>query len=318
MNYQQGKDVMLSAAVTSETPTNWGLLRVKGDGSLSPLPLFDGAIVDVTCDESHHDGDTSHVRHHAQFIVRSEGVYVSDLDSGQGTWVDGIAVRKLGLAHGSVLRCGRCIALFVERDLAQSASPPKRKGNVVIGVRLQACLDTALGFIHGKRSFLVEGNAGVGKSTMVDAALRKAGETTPVCHLDGACFESEALVRAFERTSPCVWVVRHFEQFPRAAQADLVRTVRMMDGSFLIGTVVGSVEHAHAEGRVCSSCMTLMGSHVIRVPSLIERREDIPMLTMEYLRRTEVPMTFDVMGLFECVLRAGWTGGIRELQDHLS
>ena len=319
----QGEHVVFVAAgaEVQGAPGGWGLLRVRRNGSLAAIPLYDGAIVGSASgqrDDVMSVSDTTVCPHHAQFVVRPDGVYVSDLDSPTGTWLDGVPVSMLGLAHGSVLRMGDSVMLFVERELDTYAGAPSMMGDVVIGVRQRSWMDAVVEHIENRRSLVIQGASGVGKSTMARAAVQRAEGLPPTHVIDGASIDPDQLIRAYGESGSTLWLVTHIDQMPRAAQSDLVRAVRATEGSMLIGTVVGALEDAHAEGRVGSSLMALVETRVLRVPSLAERREDIPALTIEMLRRVGVRLDAGAEAVFECVLRAGWPGGVRELGAHLA
>jgi hypothetical protein len=319
----QGEHVVFVAAGADVqgAPGGWGLLKVRRNGSLSAIPLYDGAIVGAASgqrDDVISVRDATDCPHHAQFLVRPDGVYVSDLDSPTGTWLDGVPVSMLGLAHGSVLRMGDSVMLFVERELDTYAGTPSVMGDVVIGVRQRTWMDAAVGHIENCRSLVIQGASGVGKSTMARAAIQRAGGMSHTYVVDGASIDPDQLIRAYGEGGPTLWLVTHIDQMPRAAQSDLVRAVRATEGSMLIGTVVGALEDAHAEGRVGSSLMSLVETRVLRVPSLAERREDIPALTIELLRRVGIRLDAGAEAVFECVLRAGWPGGVRELGAQLA
>lgn len=53
-------------------------------------------------------------RLHALLSVREDGVYVSDLDSSNGTYVNGRKIEKAQLRHRDVIRIGDCDIRFVE------------------------------------------------------------------------------------------------------------------------------------------------------------------------------------------------------------
>lgn len=86
----------------------------------------------------------------------------------------------------------------------------------------------------------------------------------------------------------------------------------------LVATVVGAIEDAQAEGRVGASLMGLVENRTLKVPELEQRREDVPALTIEMLRRMGVSLNHGAESVFEAVLRAGWPGGVRELGAHLA
>ena len=299
----------------------WGLVRVAPNGALSAIPLYDGAI--LGCARGHGGvidvGDGALAVQHAQFVVRPDGVYVSDLDTPTGTRLDGVPISMLGLAHGSVLRMGNTLALFVERDLETYVGAPGYVGGeMVAGVRQREWIDPAVAHVRAGRSMVIQGGPGVGKSTLARVAVRASGVQLPVHAFDGVGLEPEQLLHRLEVAGPMIWLIQHIDRIPRAAQADLVRAIRSTEGAMLVATVVGAIEDAQAEGRVGASLMGLVENRTLKVPELEQRREDVPALTIEMLRRMGVSLNHGAESVFEAVLRAGWPGGVRELGAHLA
>lgn len=298
----------------------WGLVRIGKDGALLPIVLFDGAIVgSVGTGGAIAFDDASVAEQHAQFVVRPEGVFISDLDTPSGTRVDGLPVSMLGLAHGSVVRLGDAIALFVERELSTFAGAPVVVGGeMVVGPRQRAWVDATNELVRDRRSLIVQGGPGIGKGTLCRVAVQLGAAGVPVHGVDGMGFDTEQLLQTYEVAGPVIWFIQHVDRLPRAAQSDLVRAIRGARGSMMIGTVTGAIEDAQAEGRIGASMMGLIDGRIVRVPDLEDRREDIPAIVLELLRRMGVRSGTGMEGVFEAVLRAGWPGGVRELGAHLA
>lgn len=299
--------------------SGWGLVCIASDGTLRPVPLHDGAIVGRGQANVIDLGDDRLNPQHAQFVVRADGVYISDLDTSSGTRIDGVPVSMLGLAEGCVLRLGSTLALFVERDLAAYAGRPTVVGGeMVVGARQQSWVEAVIANVAQRKSLVIQGGPGVGKATLGRVAMRVSGDGVPVQVVDGATIDPDHLLRTYDTPGPTLWLITHIDRLPRAAQSDLVRVVRSTEGSMLVGTVVGALEDAHAEGRVGTSLMGLVETRVLRVPDLEERREDIPALSIEMLRRVGIRLAEGADGVFECVVRAGWPGGVRDLGKQLA
>ena len=61
-------------------------------------------------------------RHHAELRVKGEATWVHDLNSSNGTFVNGRQVQKHKLRHGDVIRIGDCDIRFLSRASALDAS----------------------------------------------------------------------------------------------------------------------------------------------------------------------------------------------------
>ncbi len=266
----------------------WGLVCIGLDGSLTPIALRDGAVVGGPGADTHAVvlPDKSLSARHAQFVVRTDGVYIFDLGHEPGTRVDGVSVRVMGLTDGSVLRMGDTLALFAERELHRYAGKPTiLGGEMVVGPRQREWVDQAISHIDEGQSLLIEGERGVGKATLARTAIRESKTKLHVHHFDGA---------------------------------DVVRAIRAQQGALLVGTVDGAWKDAQAESRIGVFLKTLVEGRTIRVPCLEQRREDIPALSIQLLGRMGIKLGDGAQGVWEAVTRAGWPGGVRELGAHLA
>ncbi|WP_225781077.1 FHA domain-containing protein [Xenophilus sp. Marseille-Q4582] len=61
-------------------------------------------------------------RLHALLSVREDGVYVSDLDSSNGTYLNGRKIDRAQLRHRDVIRVGDCDIRYVEHQ-AEARDP---------------------------------------------------------------------------------------------------------------------------------------------------------------------------------------------------
>ena len=55
-------------------------------------------------------------RHHAELLIEGDTTWVTDLNSSNGTFVNGRQVQHHALQHGDVLRVGDCDIRFLTRD----------------------------------------------------------------------------------------------------------------------------------------------------------------------------------------------------------
>ena len=294
----------------------WGLACMGGGYRLTPIALRDGAIVGAA------EGAPGVVAirgdalaaQHAQFVVRPDGVYVSDLDTPEGTRVDGVPAGMLGIAHGSVLRMGDLLALFVERDLSSFDGPFEMIGDLVVGPRQRAWVSAAIEHAGARSSFLIHGTRGIGKATLAQVVVRGAAADATIRTVDARTAGSEDMLRGTDASRATVWVVLHIDRLPRQVQSDLARSVRRNAGSMLVGTVVGAPEDAQAEGRIGASLLSIIEGRVVGVPSLEQRREDIPAIALALCERAGIGKTEASIDVMEALARGGWPGGVSEMQ----
>ena len=110
----------------------WGLVAIDLVEPPNPVTLGDGAVVGSASREARIDGPGV-AAEHVRVTVRSDGCYFEDLGAAEGTFVGGVRARRIGVMHGDVVRLGRRLAIFVERDLASYAGAIERSGDLVHG-----------------------------------------------------------------------------------------------------------------------------------------------------------------------------------------
>src|SRR5262245_36336135 len=69
-----------------------------------------------------HPGDVSLSRRHCAFTVENGLVTVSDLDSMNGTFVNGVPVKTRVLQHGDHMKIGESVFLFLQKEAAAATA----------------------------------------------------------------------------------------------------------------------------------------------------------------------------------------------------
>jgi hypothetical protein len=110
----------------------WGLVLLDLVEGARVVSLTDGAVVGAASRDAKVEG-AGIAPEHARVNVRADGCYLEDLGSPDGTFVDGVRARRIGVSHGDVVRLGNQLAIFVERDLAVYGGPLSRAGTLVHG-----------------------------------------------------------------------------------------------------------------------------------------------------------------------------------------
>ena len=67
--------------------------------------------------------DVTISRQHCIIEIQNGGAVVTDLESHNGTFVNGIPVSKRALAHGDVLRMGQCELVYLTEDTSPAMMP---------------------------------------------------------------------------------------------------------------------------------------------------------------------------------------------------
>ena len=89
----------------------WGFVLPREDGRIEIVPARNGAVIgsDEGADVRIVGNDIA--ARHARVEVRADGVYLEDLESPHGTFVGGVRARRIGVAHGDVVRFGNQLGL---------------------------------------------------------------------------------------------------------------------------------------------------------------------------------------------------------------
>jgi len=290
------------------------------------------------------DRTVSHV--HAELVPRSDGLWVRDLGSKNGTFVDEIRIESARVPPGGRLRLG-AVTVMVDYDEPQpvelwdgarfgpliGSSPPMRE---LFG-RLARVAPT-------EASVLIHGETGTGKELVAQAiheGSRRAGQPFVIVdcgalpedlleselfgHAKGA-FTGAVTARpgAIESAEGGTVFLDEIGELPLSVQPKLLRAVESRQvrriGESAHRTV--DVRFVSATHRDLSRMVNTGGFRedlyfrlavlVLEVPSLREHREDIPAL-VEHLTKPGAAALSD-----EQLVRLSslpWTGNVRELRN---
>jgi hypothetical protein len=321
----------------------WGLVLVDLVEPPRPVTLNDGAVVGSASRDARVEG-AGIAPEHVRVNVRSDGCYVEDLGSAEGTFVGGVRARRINVMHGDVVRLGRQLAVFVERDLAAYTGAIERSGGLVHGPKQRRdWIGPVLEMVQGGSCVCIEGGPGVGKRTLarLAASLREAAGEVVVIDGDGYdaaqathAAQAEAasskggsadeagpsapkpsLVPAGSR--PATWLVLNADRVPRPVQLEIAHAVNAGGrggGATIIATVNQPLDRATGDGHIAPWFATLFSGKRVNVPSLDARREDILPIVRDLCERLHVSL--DRLGpeLLEAIVRSGWPGGVPQLE----
>lgn len=294
--------------------SGWGLVLVGFDGELKPVMLTDGAVVGSASKDAPIDGKGI-ASEHVRVSVRADGCYVEDLGSPEGTYVNGVRARRIGLGHGDVVRLGETLGIFVERDLTTYAGASLRTGSLVHGPRQRKdWIDPVFDLVKSGSSVCIEGSPGTGKRTLarLAAALREA--TGDIVIVDGSA-EGKPTVPTGVR--PMTWVVLDADHLPRPQQLELAHAVGRTNGVVVIATVSQPLDRAVADGKIAPWFGSMFSGKRIAITPLEHRREDIPSIVRDIAERRNIALERITPDLLDALVRAGWPGGVPQLEQTL-
>ncbi|MGH1341026.1 MAG: FHA domain-containing protein [Nannocystales bacterium] len=259
--------------------------------------------------------DDGHIsRAHAEFDPRSAGTpMLRDAGSRNGTYVNGSRVQEHPLVSGDVVGLGRAL-LLVTRE---PQPPTERAPEGLVGnshAFLSAIATVRKASTRGPT--LLWGESGVGKSVFARHLHGVSGRKGPLevtrC---GRTPDEETLLRAvLDAASGGTVVLDNVEELPPAAQlllVDRLDAAEFQDTGLVACTVESPEGLAH---RLRPELVHRLRRWSIRVPSLTERRTDIPQLALAFARRYCNPNArLDAEFAFR-LLRHRWPGNLHELE----
>jgi DNA-binding NtrC family response regulator len=333
------------------SPAEWGL-EVQRDDVTFWVPLGAAPIVvgsSRACDVPIEDRTVS--ARHASFSREPRGLVVRDLGSRNGTYVGGARVTELVLRAGTAVTLG-CTTVLCEpvprpRASADGEPLPGLIGHSMVMRELARHVR-----VLAKRSapVLVVGETGAGKELVArslhDLGPLRAGPYVPlnVAALPRDLVESELFghergaftgaVRrragAFSEAAGGTLFLDEIGELPLDAQPKLLRALdgyemrRVGGGSDkskarLIAATHAPLEEFVASGRFRRDLYHRLEVFIVRVPSLRERKGDIPALVRHFLRSLEPEV--GAMACSPCAMSRlahhNWPGNVRELRNVL-
>jgi DNA-binding NtrC family response regulator len=327
------------------------LLVIDGADRGRACRLGDGEVVigtDAACDLVVSDDRVSA----KQLTIRADGsrFVVRDLGSLNGTWYEGSRITEITIPAGSTLLVGKS-ALRIEAEAQPLDLPPsqQRTFGELVGESLAmrevfAVLERVAA---SDATLLVEGETGTGKELVAraihDASDRRRGPFVAVdCgalpeglleselfgHVRGA-FTGAAQARTgmIVRASGGTLFLDELGRITPTAQARLLRVieeriVRPLGGdserTVDVRVVAASRDDLDAEvaaGRFRPDLLYRLAVVRVVLPPLRTRREDLPLLVRELLRRRGFAESPVAGPNLDRLTAHGWPGNVRELRN---
>lgn len=308
---------------------------------LGPQPLELGRGLGMLSE--HPDSMMS--RRHAQVAYRQGLFEVADLGSRNGSTVNGTPLHEMrAVPGGTLLRCGHslfycCSDLEPFRRLGVRAEDGR-----VEGPALQQVMQMVVHFAAASRTLFIYGESGVGKESMAQA-FHRAGPNPdgPMITVNCAAIPEGVAERLLfgARKGSFSGATGDSEGYLEAASggtlfldeiADLDpkvqgKLLRALDSGELLP--LGSTRARKIEFRLCaathkdlrslsqagtfrSDLYFRIATPEVAVPSLRQRREEIPWLIGQAATRAAPRLAVDALFVEACMLRA-WPGNVREL-----
>ncbi len=281
-------------------------------------------------------------RNHAEFAVHKGVITVRDLDSRNGTLVDGAAIRQRRLRPGEVVRIGSL--LLVARPVPEDFTPIGDERMLGIGPAMAAVRQQLDQVGSRGTSVLLLGEPGVGKEVVARELHRRSGRAGPFVAVDcgavadgvlqselfghhrgaysGAGSARRGLVRGAEGGTLFLDEIGNATASLQQALLRLLQEGEMRpvgaDRSVQVDVRCVAATNANltamvAAGSFRQDLLDRLSRWVIEIPPLRDRIEDLPVLARHFARRhaaRDLPPTAE---LSAALLGASWPGNVRQL-----
>lgn len=288
-------------------------------------------------------------RHHTRVCAREGALRITDLESRNGTFVDGKRITdETRVTMPRVLRVGHTLLAFVS-DLR-----PFLRGSVqshhdsVVGPRLREAHERITRAALSGDTLLLTGPSGSGKELAARAFHAAAGRSdakfiavncatippglaerllfgTRKGTYSGADADADGYIQAADRGTLFLDEVAELDV---NVQPKLLRVLEMREVTALgaaiphkvdVKIVAATLKDLRGEvtaGRFREDLYYRIGRPEVCLPALVDRIEEIPWLAYDMVKRVDERLTVSAMFLEACLVRP-WPGNVRELLGEL-
>jgi transcriptional regulator with PAS, ATPase and Fis domain len=285
-------------------------------------------------------------RIHARIHRAGDSFVLTDLDSRNGTLVDGCRVRTIALEHDDEIRIGDAIFKFVEHDIdAYVVTEPSPYPALVGGARLTRLARELLAIARSDLPVLVLGETGTGKEViaqMIHAASARTGKISAIncAAIPTNLLESELF--GYKRGAfsgadrDKVGLVAHAHRgtvfldeigdMPPDAQAKMLRLLETKEilplGALSAEKVdVRVVSATHRDlsdlvsaGKFRGDLYARLNGHATRLPPLRARKEDLRALITHFFQKHSAPAFTIPAQTMAAICQYDWPYNVRELE----
>ncbi len=300
--------------------------------------------------------DSTVSRFHCEIRIDARGAWCRDLDSRNGTLLDGVPVGVGGLREGSTIRCGRTVFTFnLHADQASMPLSERTEFGGLVGasVAMRGAFAVLERAALSDATVLIEGETGTGKEGAAESvhvhSTRKDGPfivvdcgALPANLLESELFGHERgaftgantkRIGAFEEAHGGTIFLDEVGELPQDLQPKLLRVLEQKQIRR-----VGSNRHQLVDVRVVAATNRDLRAQVndgafrsdlyyrlavvtISLPPLRERLDDIPLLVQHFRQRMGLQDTTSTElftpEFLQRLQRAAWPGNVRELRNFL-
>jgi hypothetical protein len=246
-------------------------------------------------------------------------IYVTDAGTTAGTYVSGMRAQRTVLHDGDLLRVGSAIALVVEREVGSYDGNVIDELGIIRGPRSRrgwyAAVERALAEPKdGRRVAMIIGPQGAGRRTVARRIASAWGappadEGVLAGEIDVSALSQDSLDDAIARAAAtgCV-LVRGAARLASALQVHLARSL-----STRASQVPTFAIFEESPSALAAELVAHLGLHRIEIPSIEQRREEIPAMIKWRFEKKGVTSNRLSIELYEAMTRAAWPGEVSEI-----
>ncbi|MDD9936692.1 MAG: sigma 54-interacting transcriptional regulator [Myxococcales bacterium] len=285
-------------------------------------------------------------RRHARIEAEgSDRFLITDLESRNGTYVNGRRIASASIGPGDVIRIGSTLLLLQHLDARACQlmlQPRHDPGELVGNGHTMAQVHADIAAAPTTAPTLIIGETGVGKELVARAVHQQCGRQGPLVpvncsalpdhlveselfgHVRGAFTGAEGRKGLFQQAEKGTIFLDEIGEVPTDVQVKLLRALalgevrpvgadreRIVEVGVVAATNV-ELEEAVEAGRFRADLYARLMAHVIRVPPLRDRKEDVLVLAHHFLDGSEVRFSPDAA---EALLVHSWPYNVRELEQ---
>jgi transcriptional regulator with GAF, ATPase, and Fis domain len=293
--------------------------------------------------------DASVSRHHAAITSGTRSFHVRDLDSTNGTQINGLRIDSAHLSGPARIRVGVTTLHFsiledtVRHDLSMT---PEFQGIVGRSVRMRKLFAALPAIAAAEVAVLLLGETGTGKTALakvIHEASPRASEpfvvidcaSIPASLIESELFghergsftgANERKLGVFEAAGHGTVLLDELGELPLSLQPKLLRVleqreIRRVGGTSAIDLHCRILAATNRDLRAEVNASTFrndllyrLNTVTLRLPPLRERRQDIPLLVQEITRRLETDGQVE-SEVVEQWSKREWPGNVRELRS---
>ena len=275
-------------------------------------------------------GDARVSRRHAALEITEREVRIVDLESKNGTFVNGVRVFGALLSAGDILRVG---SIDLRVDLVPSATRVALPGATSFGRylgmsaavrRLYPIFERAAA---SRAALVIEGEVGTGKELLAEVLHEEGPHATapfvvfdctqPPTGTDGALFVEAPGLGALERARGGTLFLDELAELAPGYQTTLLHVLRRIENVRLIVATRRDLEREVQEGRLREDLYYRLAQMRIELPPLRQRAGDVVYLASHFWRISggEGPLPDN---LVRRATSYTWPGNVRELQNDVT